>query len=128
MTQDILNVDDAHQVILEEAARIANQNLANSMTLADGRGEPLAVGQVYRADPLVSERGGLCLSMDEMVTKGRRNDQILLLHEIGRNAIREAIVSKYPELFAGIIIGEMKQGRNYFARFQEQYAQQLRLF
>jgi hypothetical protein len=79
-------------------------------------------GQVFRPDRGRSEKSGLCLSLDESIVQGRTEEEIIELHEIGKAAIMEAITRWHPDLFAGLIVGEARQGRNYFDRkkFQQQ--------
>lgn len=141
MSETKQTVEEVHQTILETAASIANRALIEQNDPSrqsylpgerfnvDARRERggLTSGQIFRADPVQSTRGGLCLSLDELTTKGKTKQEVLELHAIGIAAIHEAITRWHPDLFAGLILGEAKEGRNYFDRFNDEH-QQYRLF
>jgi hypothetical protein len=122
-------VDLVHLAILKDAADIANRKIAEAGVVgtraqpragqrfdAEARKKRRPQGQVFRPDPIQSHRGGLCLSLDPMITEKLDYVSLLQLHEIGRNAIREAIMLN-RNAFAGLIVGETRAGRNYFDRF-----------
>lgn len=136
MEDTTTSVDQVHDTILETAARIANRmyvELQDVGYINYAPGERFNVerraarggmvsGQVFRPDRGRSEKSGLCLSLDESIVQGRTEEEIIELHEIGKAAIIEAITRWHPDLFAGLIVGEARQGRNYFDRkkFQQQ--------
>lgn len=126
-----LTVEEVHEVILETAAQIANQKVSEVNDLFKGFGvtlkNSLASGFIFRADSIRSEKGGLCLSVDEIVTKGMEDEEIAILHAIGVEAIKESIVSTHSEKFVGMILGEAKKHHNYFDRFVDS-GTQLSLF
>ncbi len=114
-------IDETHRTILKTAADIANMALIGQSYVPGQkvRGAKMS-GRIFRADPIVSEKGGLCLSLDESVTQGKSTEEILELHYIGREAVKEAITQWHPDLFAGLILGSAKQGKNYFDRFEKE--------
>lgn len=139
-------VEEVHQIILNTAASIANRMFFEAQDItqiayrpgerfnheARARRGGMVSGQIFRADPIQSKKGGLCLSLDRATTEGKTQSEIDELHAIGVAAIKESIVSWHPELFAGVILGEAKSNRNYFNRFNDKRAtesyQQDRLF
>ncbi len=129
MYEEIHTREAAWDTILRTAADIANleiSRLQEAGTLdTSGLGESRPSGEIYRPDQGRSEKDGMCLSVDEMFTKGRSPEQIEALHEIGRNAITESITTHHPKLFVGVILGELKAGRDTFNRPDHD---QLRMF
>lgn len=137
----ITTVEEVHLIILRTACEIANQRWAQ--TGGTGREQTIphpeylpgerfsasrrkirnprrvVVGELFRPDPVQSKRGGLTLSVDPLVTYDMGEDEIRELHEMGRNAVKEAM-TRHPQLIAGLILGEARKGRNYFDRFKDQ--------
>jgi hypothetical protein len=115
-------VEYVHHLILLDAEDIANQELAlasaNNVDLSDYFG----TSQIFKADPLLSEKGGLCLSVDPIHTMGRSPEVLSILHEIGRKAIRKSLL-KNQEQFVGLILGHARLGENYFSRFPDEHGQ-----
>lgn len=106
--------DQIHMGILQDAALIANDDLRIPIEL---RGS----GHIFREANNQSEKGGLCLEIEASViayinTLPEKNEYTTILHEIARNAIMEAIASN-KEAFAGLIIADARNGKNYFERF-----------
>lgn len=134
MEKEYTSVDEVHGTILETAAQIANRTLRELEDVSarygpgqrfniDRRRKLFGAGDVFRADGARSEKGGLCLSLDELVVKGRSPEEIEALHEIGREAIKESITRWHPDLFAGLIVGLARKGENYFDRYQSEFHQ-----
>ena len=98
-----------HLDILRDAEIIANRLYEESRS---GFGQ----GQIFRADPIQSTKGGLCLSIDEVVAESLDQDEVVEAHQIGVEAIRQSILKNY-ESFVGLILGDARNGRNYFDRF-----------
>jgi hypothetical protein len=132
-----ISIEEAHHsVILSDAADIANRKAAEEYdpTQKGNAGpEPneersgFIAGALFRPDPGRSTKGGLALSVDPFVFGLFTRPQQERVREIGREAIREAIIAN-QDLFVGLILGEARQGRNYFDRFIEEGEQmQLRL-
>lgn len=96
-------------MILFEAADIANRRFSLEYP-------SLITGEVFRADPVRSERGGMCLSIDQMLISTMTKDEIAELHHIGTQSVREALVTMQKQ-FIGLILGEARRGRNYFDDF-----------
>jgi hypothetical protein len=133
-------LDLVHLAILQDAADIANRrvrevfaDLAPKPTFyrpgrfnPETRGKRPFYGDIFRADPAQSEKGGMCLSMDPKLVETLDDDMLVELHRIGKGAIRDAI-SKNGSLFVGLMVGEAREGRNYFDRFIEP-GQQINLF
>lgn len=128
-----------HLAILQDAADIANRrarevfaDLAPKQSYRPGRFNPEMrakrkfYGDIFRADPAQSERGGLCLSMDPKLVETLDDDTLVSLHRIGRQAMRDAI-SKNGSIFIGLILGEARAGNNYFDRYIDP-GQQINLF
>lgn len=128
-----------HLAILQDAADIANRrarevfaDLAPKQSYRPGRFNPETrakrkfYGDIFRADPAQSERGGLCLSMDPKLVETLDDDTLVSLHRIGRQAMRDAI-SKNGSIFIGLILGEARAGNNYFDRYIDP-GQQINLF
>jgi hypothetical protein len=138
-------VDQVHLAILQDAAHEANRRWEEMFGIDDiaptnigpgqrfnaaaraARGRAWARGEVFRADPIQSTKGGLCLSVNESVTLTMTPEDIQELHRVGRDAIQWSLV-KNKDKFMGLIVGEAKQGRDYFARFPNTMTGQFRLF
>lgn len=131
-------LDFVHLAILKDAAQIANEayfaefDPAKPQAWRPGRfkappGErrTMAFGEVFRADPVQSEKGGLTLSVDRHIFERLDSEQQFRIREIGKSAIKQSII-KNKNSFVGLILGEARQGRNYFDRFNQ--SDQLRLF
>lgn len=120
-------VEEVQDYILTDAEDFANERLleesGDTTSPLYGIVEP---GRAYRADPIQSERGGLCLTFDPSFTMSRSPEQIERLHDIGRRAIKQALVKNHDQ-FVGVILGEARAGRNYFERFESD-DHQYRLF
>lgn len=124
-----------HLAILKDAADIANQRYAEEFDVANigwrrGRFDPkmrkaLVSGILFRPDEVQSQKGGLCLSIDEGVAQSLDPEERERVREIGKKAIKQALV-KNQSAFVGLILGEARQGRNYFDRFDS--PDQLRMF
>ena len=126
----LYEVNEVHHHILFTAADIANRRFkeldfispsSNQTNLFETIDKELAkrgtmLTDIYRADPIQSEKGGLCLSIDpkvyETIPTELRDD----VHRIGREAIKQALIENQKQ-FVGLILGEARQGRNYFDRF-----------
>lgn len=125
------SVELVHLAILKDAATIANRTVMQLGVIGPQR--PLAAGErfnpearkkrsrfvageVYRADPIRSRKGGLCLSVDPSVVEGMTDAEVAHLHEIGVEAVKQAI-AKNKHLFVGLILGDARKGNNYFDRF-----------
>lgn len=106
----LYEVQEVHHLILFDAADIANAELSALNEIGPSG------GQIFRADPAVSERGGLSLSIDPVVYAGLPEAVKAQVHDIGRRAIRQALVMNSNQ-FVGLILGEARQDRNYFDRF-----------
>lgn len=137
-------IEQVHLAILQDAAAEANRrweeafgaNEVPATNIGPGqrfnaearrrRGKTWARGEVFRADPIQSTKGGLCLSVNEAVTMNMAPEDILVLHQVGRDAVHWSLV-KNKDKFMGLIVGEAKQGRDYFARFPNPTGQ-FRLF
>lgn len=107
-----LTVDDVHATILADAEFLANQRAFLELDLSG------AGGQIFRADPVQTQRGGLTLSVDELTerTLGEDETKLNYIYEIGAWALEEAIF-RNQEIWAAAIFSEAHQGRNYFDRF-----------
>ena len=126
MSEDV-EVELVQHMILFEAADIANKRLMIAAGVEGGLlDDDFLQGEIFRADPVRSQSGGYCLSLDSSATVGRSPELIEALHEIGRGAIFEALTQNRERL-VGLIIGEAKMGRDYFARFPTNDGQ-LKLF
>jgi hypothetical protein len=138
-------VEQVHLAILQDAAQEANRRweamfgVDEVATTYVGPGQRFnkearakrtrtwARGEVFRADPLQSTKGGLCLSVNEAITLTMTPEDIQILHRVGRDSLRWSL-TKNKDKFMGLIVGEAKQGRDYFARFPHAETEQFRLF
>lgn len=129
-TMEPTTVETAHDKILKTAANVANRMLREAQDIqaasyAEERFNPqvkrgrIMEGEIFRADPSLSEKGGLCLSLDELTVRASTEAELADLHRIGVAAVKEAIANWHSELFVGLIVGEAKQDRNYFDRFDD---------
>jgi hypothetical protein len=127
-----IEVEYVQHMILLDAADIANRKAAQEHGIEKGGFEPdeaktsFVNGELFRADPVQSRKGGLALSIDPVVFDSYNAKMKSRLREIGKEAIKEALVNN-QEQFVGLILGEAREGRNYFDRFV-QIDQQIRLF
>lgn len=103
-------IESVQEEILWDAANHANYRFNTEFPSF------VTSGEIFRAEPHHSSKGGLCLSVDEGVTATMTQQEIVYLHKIGLEAIRRALVDK-KEIFVGLILSEARQGRNYFDRF-----------
>jgi hypothetical protein len=131
-------VDLVHLAILKDAEEIANRRFAEEFNIdvdspwkpgrfsAENRGDVrFAAGRIFRADPIRSDMGGLCLSVDEATIIAASDEQVDRIHQIGTEAIRDAIIIN-SNSFIGLILGDARQGNNYFDRYPQEA--QTRLF
>lgn len=95
-------VNDVHRELSEEAASIANAE-ANKGVL------PFGVYGVF-----TPKRRKLGLTIDEFAS----DDPQLLeqLHTIGVQAVKQALIQR-PDLTVGLIVGDARNGNNYFDRW-----------
>jgi hypothetical protein len=114
-----IEVEYVHHMLLIAAADIANQMLSEEASEKSPFGEDIGLppGEAYRPDPLASDKGGLCLTIDPSITLGRKPETIQRLKEIGIEAVRQALV-KNQNQFVGLILGDARRRRNYFDRFK----------
>jgi hypothetical protein len=122
-----IEVEYVHHMLLIEAADIANRMLNEEASTKSPFGDDIGLppGEAFRPDPLASEKGGLCLTIDPSITIERQPETIRRLHEIGIEAVRQALV-KNSKQFVGLIMGDARRRRNYFDRFNPN--PQMRLF
>lgn len=102
--------DTVHAVILQTAEEIANHKLRRVLPTM-----PVS-GQVFRADSIMSQSGGLTLSIAENVDQAITQEQRELLWNLGADSIEEAIMEN-QEMWVGLILTEAREGRNYFEPF-----------
>ena len=108
--------EDVHRVILMDAAEYANL-----LAVTDERLPEVVGGGPFSPAPERSRRGGLALAIDPglidgLLKKRAGHKKVEILHQIGTEAVRQAILDN-PDLFGGLIVGHAKQGVNYFDRF-----------
>lgn len=112
----LYELEFVQHMILFDAADHANQEISNeNFTYKNGQ-PAMLMGEIFRADPVQSTKGGMCLSIDEHVTASLSAGAIRRLHEIGVKALHDALVENQDK-FVGLILGEAREGRNYFDRF-----------
>jgi hypothetical protein len=104
-----ISVEYAHHVIIGDAEDIANHEI-------QALGWNVS-GKLFRFDPAQSERAGLTMSMDKVIAETLTEDQIKQARAIGLKAIRQSLI-KNKEGFVGLIVGDARQGRNYFDRYK----------
>jgi hypothetical protein len=122
-------VEFVHLAILKDAAKIANEEYFAEFDPArptsyrpgrfrapPGERQGLVFGDIYRPDPVQSDKGGLALSIDPHVFSALDQEQQLRARTIARAALKRAIVEN-KTAFIGLILGEARQGRNYFERY-----------
>jgi UDP-N-acetyl-D-mannosaminuronate dehydrogenase len=115
-------VEEVHHIILIDAAEIANRMAAQEQGIEKAGIVPtedrmsFVSGEIFRPDPGRSRKGGLCLSIDPFVFDAYPEPMQTRLREIGREAMKEALVKNQFQL-VGLMLGEARQGRNYFDRF-----------
>lgn len=111
-----VNQDRAHEKILKDAADIANHRAIEVMVQ-----ELPNVSSDTRVFEEANNRSGpsrLTLVMNETLIASLSIDLQQRLRSIASQALREAI-GKNKELFVGLILGQARQGRNYFDQFSQ---------
>lgn len=129
MADEVTKVELVHRAILEEAATIANRRAATEgidppqRRMAPGtrfkagrKRSGFVSGEVFRADPGRSQKGGLALSIEPALIVGADQARIDHLRNIAKESIHEALRRK-GSLLVGLIVGERRAGRDYFERF-----------
>jgi hypothetical protein len=119
-------VDYVHHMILAEAADAANRELLLATQDDRNWSDHFDTTDIFRADPVASDLGGLCLSIDPLHTMGRPQEILVELHKIGERAIFKSLLD-HKDQFVGLILGHARIGRNYFDRWPDNNGQ-LRLF
>lgn len=94
-------ISDIHREISEEAVSIANAEAKRSGILPFG---------VY--DVFTPKHRQLGLVVNEFIDD---EEIVKQLRDIGRRALQSALVAR-PDLTVGLIVGEAREGRNYFRR------------
>jgi hypothetical protein len=130
VTDEVTKVELVHRAILEEAAAIANRRAATEgidppqRRVAPGtrfkagrKRSGFVSGEIFRADPGRSQKGGLALSIEPALVQSADPVRVAHLRTIARDAIHEALRRK-GALLVGLIIGERRAGRDYFERFR----------
>lgn len=103
-------VEEVHEIICDDAVRIANDSIANDFNL----GKKWRGGHPVWRNGVPYNEGRLVIEItEEYQSAGPRIKDIFREH--GMRAIRQAIL-KHGELFAGMVFGEARAGRNYFNR------------
>lgn len=116
-----LTIEEGHDVILVEAAAIANH---------DARLPPEAGhGEIFKPAPLESKLGGMCLSwkdtyrllesrmFDQNLPPERFDEICATMVEISREATAKAMRDN-AEILVQMIIVDAREGKNYFDRFE----------
>lgn len=104
-------VEEVHEILCDSAVRIANDLATNDMRIPKRyRGPVFRNGSPYNQGRLVLE------ITEEYYTASARTKKIY--RALAQQAIRAAIF-KNKELFAGLILGEARAGRNYFDRWDQ---------
>lgn len=108
------SVNEVHRIISAAAADIANQ---------DPRKDPRFSFQAAAEQSEVTQEGthGLTIEWDPgqyhlSYPLEERERVSRIMTEVGTDAIRQAIHVN-QELFVGVIVGEARQGRDYFENF-----------
>lgn len=105
-------VREVHRKINRDAADIANHDERLAGLL------PGLEGSVFHEATELSNRGGLAISFMEGLEYADP-ETIQTLREIGREAVKASIL-RNQDLFIGLMLGEARQGRNYFTRFEDE--------
>lgn len=113
-------IDQIHKEISEAAAKIANEDQRI------GQVDPTLEGSVFREASGRSTRGGLAIELMPGLEMILNEQQLETLHQIGKEAMHSAIMQN-EDLFVGAILGELREGRNYFNRFVD-YNSQMKIF
>jgi hypothetical protein len=103
-------VSEVHERICDTAVEIANEKTLDPSFPKKWRGPVFMNGSPYNEGRLVLEITEEYQGAPERVKKRWR--------EIAVQAIQEAIV-QHQKLFAGLILGEAKRGRNYFNQWEQ---------
>ncbi len=107
-------IEGIHKVILRTAAGIANRDIVNHPELAEF--QVGGTGEVFFEATNRSTGGGLALGIEPGFLQADPK-KVTKLRQVGLSAIKQAI-RQHPDLFGSLILGEAKQGRNYFDRFK----------
>jgi hypothetical protein len=107
-------VSEVHEHICDTAVEIANRMVDDPEFPRKWRGTVFMNGAPYNDGKLVLEITDEFQGAPEKVKKRWR--------QIAVQAVQSAIV-QHQELFAGLILGEAKQGRNYFHNWPQAPAQ-----
>ncbi|WP_028058424.1 hypothetical protein [Candidatus Solirubrobacter pratensis] len=105
-------IAEVHAVISRHAAEIANR-------------DPRLLGLVEHASNVWREASvksevvpgrGLCVEYDAALLYGNNRKWRQAMRQIGHDAMRQAVVEK-DYLLVGLIVGEARNGRNYFSNY-----------
>jgi hypothetical protein len=99
-----MSIREIHNEISDHAANVANAMMVQ---------HPVVPNQFLGVFSGAKD-GSLSVVFDESML---RLDQEVVdaLHEIGMNAIKQALIDR-PDLFVGAVLGEARNGLNYFDR------------
>jgi hypothetical protein len=122
----LYEVEYVHDMILAEAANIANQDLLTITQNDKDWSRHFNTTDIFDGDTASSQLGGLCLTIDPIHTKGRPPEVISSLHDIGRKAVHKSLL-KHQDQFVGLILGHARLGLSYFDRWPD-HTGQLKLF
>lgn len=110
-------------LIHSEISHLAANKANRDTRLKDWLPEGLDASPVFRSASDSREGGGFSLSIHEAILSHpdlgpgtlQRDAFVTAMNQIATEAVKNAIVEK-GRLFAGALIGEGRQGRNYFKR------------
>lgn len=99
-----MNLDEAHEVILNKAAELANREVKTQFAFHKIEGD------LFK--PHTYTKGKLSLQYDlheSQYTEDEKNR----LEQIAVNAVHQALLEE-KKTFAGLIVGQAREGKNYF--------------
>lgn len=109
-----ITVNEIHRIISDVAASIANQDVRKDPRFT-------FTGASYQSKQVEEGMEGLCIEWDPSQAHlefepGDRDQVQQVMSEIGHDAIIAAVHAN-QELFVGVMLGEARQGRDYFKNF-----------
>lgn len=131
--EEDLTVEVIHARIMRRAEELANERYAGVFGAVEeavynpgerfkappGKRRPMRgvpSGKIFRYDEVMTQRGGLTLSIEPGIDWGLTPEEREALWEIGAQAIEDALFEN-EEMFVAGILRDALQGTNYFDRF-----------
>lgn len=115
-------VSDVHKAISQRAADIANRMLAQDDMLSNYFKGDVFMESAANSARRNSSELGIGVRYEQILDFPGRNVNESLedrLTYVGQQALNQAVVEMGPE-FVGLIVGEAKEGKDYFRHFKKE--------